>query len=201
MKYHYVAFEREYGSGGTGIGQRLSELSGLPCHGSDILERVSQVLGLAVDQIDRYEEKATNSLLYSLYLLGQVNGGARAERLSNEGVVYLEEQKIIKDYAAHGPAIFVGRCAVNALADRKDVLRVFIRADKVLRLERAITSYGIPLEDAESTLQRFDRKRSRYYSANTGRDWRDWSNYDLILDSGTLGIDACARAVLAAMRG
>ena len=161
MKYHYVAIEREYGSGGTGIGQRLSELSGLPCHGSDILERVSQVLGLAVDQIERYEEKATNSLLYSLYLLGQVNGGARAERLSNEGVVYLEEQKIIKDCAAHGPA----------------------------------------MEDAESTLQRFDRKRSRYYGANTGKDWRDWSNYDLILDSGSLGTDTCARILLAAMNG
>lgn len=201
MNYHYAAIEREYGSGGTGIGQRISQLSGLPCHGGDILELASRALGMDVEQIERYEEKATNSLLYSLYLLGQVNGGARAERLSAEGVVYLEEQRIVKELAAQGPAIFVGRCAVNALADRRDVLRVFIRADKVLRLERAITSYGIPLEDAESTLQRFDRKRSRYYSANTGRDWRDWSNYDLILDSGTLGIDACARAVLAAMRG
>ena len=104
VKYHYAAIEREYGSGGAGIGQRLSELSGPPCHGSDILER-------------------------------------------------------------------------------------------------AITSYGIPLEDAESTLQRFDRKRSRYYGANTGKDWRDWSNYDLILDSGSLGTDTCARILLAAMNG
>ena len=60
-------------------------------------------------------------------------------------------------------------------------------------LERAITGCGIPLEDAESTLQRSGRKRSRYYSANTGRDW---PNYDLIPGTG-----ACARTVLAAMRG
>jgi len=191
MKYNYVVIEREYGSAGTGIGKRLSEISGIPCYGIEILNRVSEKLGIGIDQIERYEERATNSFLYSVYLVGRMNEGINGQ-LSNEGLIYLEEQNIIKSLAEEGPAVFVGRCAANALEDRNDVLRVFIHADKGLRKKRAVEDYEISKNRADAVIQKFDRKRSSYYTANTGRDWRDLSNYHLILDSGKLGIECCA---------
>ena len=42
MKYRYLTIEREYGSGGTEIGRRLSEKLGIPCFGREILEEVSK---------------------------------------------------------------------------------------------------------------------------------------------------------------
>lgn len=44
MKYKYVVIKREYGSGGTGIGKLISEKTGIPCYGSEILEDVSKKL-------------------------------------------------------------------------------------------------------------------------------------------------------------
>ena len=198
MKYYYALIEREYGSAGTAIGEKLSELGQIPCYGAEILEKVSERLNIDVDRIQRYEEKATNSFLYSIYLMGRMNEGADGH-LSNEGQIYLEEQRVIRELAAQGPAVFVGRCAVNAFDDRKDVLKVFIRADKELRKKRAVENYGIRPNEAETVVHKFDRKRGSYYAANTGRDWKDPSNYHLILDSGKLGIEQCARIIRGAM--
>lgn len=198
MKYHYAVIEREYGSAGTAIGAKLSEISGIPCYGSEILERVSDRLDIDIARIQQYEEKTTNSFLYSIYLMGRMQETA-GNPLSNEDAIYLEEQKVIKDLAAKGPSIFVGRCAVNALDNRNDVLKVFIRADKPLRKERAIADYGIKSREADAVIQKFDKKRSNYYTVNTGKDWRDAANYHLILDSGKLGIEGCANIIRAAM--
>lgn len=42
MKFRYITIEREYGSGGTKIARRLSEISGVPCYGHEILEAVAK---------------------------------------------------------------------------------------------------------------------------------------------------------------
>ncbi len=199
MRYHYVVIEREYGSAGTEIGEKLSEISGIPCYGIEILERVSAKLNIGIDQIERYEEKATNSFLYSIYLMGKMNDGTDGN-LSNEGLVYLEEQKIIRSLAEEGPAVFIGRCAANALKDREDVLKVFIHADRELRKKRAVEVYEIRPDSADAVIQKFDHKRSSYYTVNTGKDWRDLSNYHLILDSGKLGSRYCAGILWNAMK-
>ncbi len=199
MKYHYAVIEREYGSGGTEIGRRVSVLGGIPSYGSEILERVSENLHIDVGRIQQYEEKATNSFLYSIYLMGRIDDGSR-DSLSREEQIYLEEQKVIRELSEMGPCVFVGRCAVNAFEDRKDVLKVFIRADRGLRVKRAVESYGIETSEADGVVHRFDRKRSSYYSANTGKNWHDAENYHLVLDSGKLGLESCAGLIWKAMQ-
>ena len=52
----------------------------------------------------------------------------------------------------------------------------------------------------EKTCRRFDNKRSRYYYANTTKKWEDMNNYDVVLDSGVLGIDGCVDALAALLR-
>lgn len=200
MKYHYVAIEREYGSAGTEIGKKLETISQIPCYGIEILKQVSENLNIDMSQLMQYEEKATNSFLYSIYLMGKMNEGTE-ECLSNEGLVYLEEQRVIQSLASQGPAIFVGRCAADALDGKKNVLKVFIRADKDIRKKRAIEGYGISPNEVEAVIRKFDKKRSNYYQTNTGKNWSDMANYHLILDSGKLGVEQCSKIILEAMHG
>ena len=197
MKYKYIVIEREYGSGGTEIGRQLSKMTGIPCYGAEILEAVSKKMNIPVSEIEQYEESVTNSLLYSLYAFGKMNGNSD-DFLSNEDRVFVEQQRLIKEYASQGPAVFVGRCAAAALEQDK-VLAVFIHADKEFRRKRAVSEYGISEDSAAAVMSSFDKKRKSYYSANTRKKWTDRSNYQLILDSGRLGIEQCAKIIQTAL--
>ena len=200
MKYQYIAIEREYGSGGQEIAERLAKLSGIPCFGREILERVAKQMNLSVDQIEDCEERATGSVLYSLYAMSQMQTG-NADMLPLEGKVFLVEQNMIREMASHGAAVFLGHCAAEALQDRLGVLRVFIRSDEQDKAQRITDSYGIAEKDVKKMIQKFDRKRANYYQANTGRKWRDPEHYDLILDSGTLGTALCASILQHILKG
>ncbi|MGM9600454.1 MAG: AAA family ATPase [Faecousia sp.] len=198
MRTRYITIEREYGSGGTTIARRLSEETGVPCYGQEILEEVSKKYQLSINQIQHYEESVTNSFLYSIYVMAQAGTG-KMDLLSTEGHIFVAEQAVIQDMAKRGPAIFLGHCAAEALKLQPGILRVFIRcSDDAQKKQRIQEEYGIPEQSAAGTQKRYDRKRANYYNANTGRKWEDSRNYDLVLDTAAIGIDGCV-AVLKAL--
>lgn len=194
MRYKYITIEREYGSGGRLVAEGLSKACGIPCYGREILEIVAKEHDTSVERIQQYEETATNSFLYSIYMMNKARTGD-PDMAPMEGNLLVAEQEVIRRLAGMGPGIFIGHCAGLALQDKKNVLRVFVRADREKRLERAVKEYGISRQSADSTAKRFDRKRSNYFQINTSKKWRDDQNYDLVLDSGKLGIDGCIAAL------
>lgn len=195
MKIQAITIEREYGSGGTEIGRLLAAQSGFSFYGAEILEEVSKKYEVPVEKIERYEETATGSFLYSLFMMSKVQSGD-ADFLTGEGHIFVAEQAVIEQLAAGGPAVFMGHCACEALKNRPGVVRAFIRcSDEKAKRQRIISEYGIPASEAEAVRRRFDKKRSNYYYANTTRKWNDAANYDIMLDSGTLGIDGCVGAL------
>lgn len=194
MQIEYVTIEREYGSGGTEIATRLAEKCGIACYGAEIMELAAKELHISVAEAQQYEEKITNSFLYSVFAMSQVQTG-NAEMLSMEGRLYVAERNAICALAHYGRAVFVGHCASEALKGRDDVLHVFIRAEEGFKNRRAVSDYGIDEKDAEAVCRRFDKKRAKYYAFNTSKKWDDMSNYDMVLDSSRIGIDGCARAI------
>lgn len=200
MKYNIIAIEREYASGGSEIGERTGKILGIPCYGREVLERAAQKLNTVPERLLHLEETTSNSFLFSLGMATRVAIGER-DGLSEEGALYVTEERVIREMALQGPCVIVGRCAGWILRERSDVLRVFIRADRSFRKERAQTEYGIPEKQVENVLKRFDRRRSNFYSANTCMRWDDSRGYDLVLDSSSLGIETCAAIISRTARG
>ena len=195
MKFRYITIEREYGSGGTKIARRLSEISGVPCYGHEILEAVAKKQGIPVERINQYEEKATGSLIYSMFVMSRVQTGD-PNMLTEEGKVFLDEQLEIRRLAMEGPAIFLGHCASDALREQKGVIKVCIHTENEDEVKNRITKdYGIAPAEAESTRRFYNKKRSGYFRANTGKEWKDLKNYDVVLDSSKLGIEGCVNVL------
>ena len=191
MKFRYITIEREYGSGGTKIARKLSEVTGVPCYGQEILEAVAKKQGIPVESINQYEEKATGSLIYAMFVMSRVQTGD-PNMLTTEGKVFLDEQLEIRRLAMEGPAIFLGHCACDALKDQKGVVKVFIHSENEEEVKNRITKdYGIAPTEAEAIRRFYNKKRAGYFRANTGNDWKDLKNYDVVLDSSKLGIEGC----------
>lgn len=196
MQVEYITIEREYGSGGTEIAKRLAEKCGIACYGAEIMEHAAKELHISVAEAQQYEEKITNSFLYSVFAMSQMQTG-NTEMLSMESRLYVAERSAICSLAHYGRAVFVGHCASEALKEQGNILHVFIRAAEEFRNRRAVSNYGIDEKDVESVCRRFNKKRAKYYAFNTSKKWDDMSNYDMVLDSSRLGIDGCVRAIAA----
>ena len=112
-----------------------------------------------------------------------------------EGQTFADEAEVIKDLAEQ-PCIILGRCASEILKDRPNVFNIYVSAAKEDRIQRIMKKEFIPYEEAKAMLEKNDRERSDYYYEHTGKVWGDVNNYNMILDTTTLGIDNCAGIVM-----
>lgn len=167
----------------------------MPCYGEEILEAVAKKQGIPVERINQYEEKATGSVLYTMFVMSRMQTGD-PDMLTVEGKVFLDEQLEIRRLAMEGPAIFLGHCASDALRDQRNVVKVFIHSEDEEEVKkRVIEDYGIAPGEVESVRRHYNKKRAGYFRANTGNDWKDLKNYDVVLDSAKLGIEGCVNVL------
>ena len=197
--YRYVTIEREYASGGAQVGRLVGQALGMPVYGREILEMAAQEGGTTPEYMEHLEETDTNSLLYSLVAMAKTTQG-QLPQISQTDQLNLLESQIIQRLAQEGPCVLVGRCAGWVLRERQDGLQVFVHADRETRLRRAQEEYGVSPDKAPAVLHRYDHRRSNFYHANTGRSWSRREGYHLVLDSGLLGVELCARIVEGAVR-
>lgn len=185
MAINIITISREFGSGGRTIGKALADKLGIPCYDSEIIEKVAEKSGFAEEYIADKGEYINSSPLSGLFRSNYYY------KSSNEEIIRDIQTKVILDLAEQGPCIIVGRCADYILRDRDDILKVFICSDKKSRAERIVEVYGEKEDSPEKRIRDKDRKREAYYRLFTDMDWGEADNYDISLNSGSLGIDKC----------
>lgn len=196
MEKKIITISREYGSGGRYIGQKLSEKLGIPCYDETLIDMVAKESGFAQDFVAEKGERITGSLLFNIASnLSYANNLFSGTGMSLQDEIYFIQNRIIKDLAAKGPCVIVGRCADYILREREDVLNVFIHADLESKLNRAVTYFGVEAEHAQAVLKKKDKSRSNHYKYYTDQEWGLASNYDLSLNSGILGVEGCVNVI------
>ena len=68
MKKPIITIERQYGSGGSVIGNLVAEKLGINCYNRQILKMTAERCGIAIKNIENAEENVPTSFLYSLLL-------------------------------------------------------------------------------------------------------------------------------------
>ena len=199
MDKFVITVARETGSGGHNITRKLSEALGVPYYDRDLLRKASEfsgiherLFGAADERIGLKEMLSAAEKVYT----GEVLPPDSDDFTSTRNL-FSFQAKIIKELAETESCIILGRCANYLLADRKDVLRVFIHAPLEAREER-VASYSLAWSPREVTkyIRLEDKRRASYYRYYTGEEWRDAAGYDLCLDSSVLGEEGCVKRIL-----
>ena len=196
-----ITISRQYGSGGREIGQRLAKHYNIPFYDNELISRAAKESGFAEAAFEHAEDKATNSLLYSLAMGINVFGNQDFgfSGLSLDDRIFLAQSDVIRKVAEEGPCVIVGRCADYVLKEKENIVNLFIRANRELRLERAVKVYGIEEKGAADYILKNDKRRGNYYNYHVGEKWNNLYNYDLAVRSDLGGIDktvACIAAFL-----
>ena len=195
MEKKIITISREFGSGGRTIGHKVAERVGIPFYDKELVDQVALESGFAPKFVEEHGEHAPGRSLFSYAFApqgvpGVMNGMSTADFLWNI------QCSVILQLAEKGPCVIVGRNADYILKDRKDVLHAYIHADKAFRADRIVRLYGESEKSPEARLNEKDKRRHVNYQHYTGRVWGTAQNYDICLNSGTIGIDACVDIIV-----
>lgn len=188
MKQGIITISREFGSGGRTIGKAVARKLGIPCYDAELITEMAKQSGFVEDYVREAGEYAPGGLLNSMFT-------SRAGGPTNEDILWQIQCNIVAQLAKKGPCVIVGRCGDYILRDRPDVLKVFVHADMAFRAKRIVEVYGQREESPEQRLKDKDKRRSTYYRFYTGRKWGQLDTYDLMLNSGVLGIEKCTELI------
>ena len=183
-----ITIERQYGSGGHLIGEKLAESLGIPFYDSELIKVAAKESGICEEIFESFDEKPTTSFLYSLvmdpYSLGY-NSNSFDLPLNHK--VFLAAFDTIKELASKGPCVFVGRCADYVLKDYPGCINVFICASKEDRKNRVMDKYHLSERKAAEKMKKIDRERKYYYETYSGKEWGSIQSHQILMNSSLLG--------------
>ncbi len=184
-----VTVSREYGAGGNAIARAAAKALGVEVYDRDIIARTAAESSLEPSQIEREGEEISTAeaILRNITPISY----------EQKDYIFETQREVVLDFARKGPCVIIGRCADVILREEGiDSLNVYIYADPEHRAER-VAEYIHSQDHVEiqRAMKKKDRARRAYYEHYTDQEWGDCHNYDLALNSGTLGFDECVRYI------
>lgn len=187
MSNKIITISREYGSGGKYIGELVAQKLGIPFYDKEIMEKIAEETGFVKDFIERLAEYAPSKNIFSYAFVGRNSAGE-----SMEDYIQNVQRKIILDIASKGSCVIVGRSADYILKGKAETINVFIRGDIDEKIQRICEYRGVSEAEAAKLVRDTDKKRSVNYKYYTGQSWGNIKNYDLVLNSTSIGVENCA---------
>lgn len=178
-----ITISREYGSGGRYIGRLIADKLGIKFYDKDFIEKLAKTTGLSEEYIENNEQKRN--------VLESFNNGYYVG-LNNADELFIEESKMIKQVADKESCVIIGRCADFILKDRENVIKVFVYSNMDNKIKRSTEIYGLDKSKAEKEIKRIDKLRANHYKHYTEKDWNNYDNYDICINSDLLGVEKSA---------
>jgi cytidylate kinase len=188
-----ITIGRQFGSGGHEIGEKLSRKLGIPLYDKELIKLIAKESGLCEKVLESYDEKPTNSLLYSIVM--DVYPSVMYSGPTIDQQIYQAGYDTIRNLSKES-CVIVGRCADYILRDCPDLISVFVHANDDFRAERVAAEYKVSDAKAREMLVKTDKKRASYYNFQSDKKWGMASSYNLCLESSSLGIDRSVELIL-----
>lgn len=192
-----ITIGRQFASLGSEIGEKLSQLTGIPCYDRAALVAIAEKHGIPAETFEKADEQATSSFLYTLAMSsysGNIAHFGMNDHILTDRVFNIQSAEM-KRIATEGDCIIIGRCADDVLSEFQGVLKIFIHAPIEARVKTLVEQYGMEDSSARKKISKTDKKRASYYNFYTGKGWGDPKNYNMNIDSSLLGVEGTAAMI------
>ncbi len=194
QKKFVITIARQFGCGGRIIGARLAKRLGIQFIDKEIVSLAAKELDHDPNYLTNYDEKAPSTwerFVSSNYVYPSQTSLSTYFMQPTGDVLFSAIANVIRELSEEEPFVVVGRCADYILRDAEcDLLRVFLYGDQEHRLDRIVNVYHYDVASAEKEIKKIDRQRSSYYETYTGLKWGDYRNYDVLINTSSMDVDA-----------
>ena len=199
MPMTVVTLSASYGAGGSQVGPRLADRLGVAFLDrvipTTVAERLAVPLADALAHDDAVRSVLERMLMRFAPAAQAFSGAATPTELVDERTFLRATENVIRERAATGSGVILGRAAAVVLRDLPEALHVRLDGPAERRLAQAMELEGVDRETAERHMRETDRAREAYVQQFYGVDARDATLYHLVIDSTALALDACVELI------
>jgi len=197
-----ITIDREYGSGGADIAQRLANRLGWKLWDQLLTNEIARYMDCGSRVVEEHEEKK-DPLYHRLmmaFMRGSFEGSLNAPRLKMADTDCVREvaERLVKRAAEEGKCVIVGRGSSHYLHHRTDAYHVFVYAplaDKVRRLRAG----GKSESEAAHLAETVDSDRAAFIKQYFGVEWPGRHRFHLMINS-KIGEETAVETILESIK-
>jgi len=209
-----VTIGRQFGAGGSTVGEMLAEELHVDVLESQIIDEVAHRLQLPKEEVEAEDEQPGSLLSRLLVALGSAsseplippeatawNPPNADPAFDTRKAVLQITQHVIQEAARAGNVVIIGRGGAYLLHDFPGALHVFLGASKSVRVKTIMDHLKIATEEeARKLMDRTDENWTAYIKQVYGHDRNLAGHYDMVLDTGRLGFETTVKVIMAAAK-
>jgi cytidylate kinase len=186
MSMRIITVEREYGSGGARIAEKLARRLGWKLWDTELTQEIARRAHIKPEAAARLDERV-DPLLYRLFKVFARGSHERAlpigegQSFDTDSMVKLLG-RVIEEVAERGNSVIVGRGSPYILRNRPEVFHIFVFAPLEEKIRR-VRTLGKSEAEARDLVETIDKERAQFIKRYFGADWPCRQLYDLMINS------------------
>lgn len=186
-----ITINRELGSGGRTIGEKLGKKLQVPFYDKALIQQLKEQYNLTIEQIEKLKGQKHNwwaDCKRTMMMMPNYVGPSFIGTPTNmpdfliTDDIFQAETEILKGIAEDGSCIIAGRSGFHIFRDHPNHLSILIQASMQHRIDRLVRKRSITPEKAKETIEKVDQGRENYVKKYTGSSRYDTRNYDLVIN-------------------
>ena len=186
-----ITINRELGSGGRSIGEKLAKSLGVPFYDKALIQQLKEKYGLSTEEIERLKGQQHNwwadfkrslKLMPSYAAPQYISGKTAMPDFLITDDIFQAETEILKGIADDGSCVIAGRSGFYIFRDHPNHLSILIQASMDYRVSRLMKKQSISAEEARKIIDEVDKGRENYVKKYTGSSRYDTRNYQLVIN-------------------
>jgi len=190
-KITVITISREPGSGGNLVAQGLAEKLGLDLFHQQVIHEMAKSANVSTRFVQTLDEKAMNVL--DEWIAALVDD---RHLWPDQYLQHL--MRVVSIIGQHGSAVMVGRGA-NFIVPPEKRMRVRIIAPIDFRIKHVAATFKVSPRIAKRRVVRTNSDRRAFIRKYFNADIDDPTNYDLIINTGSIGIEPAVDAIIGAL--
>lgn len=190
-RFRNICVSREAGAGAGSIARLVGTHLKWKVYDHEILEAIAQRMEMPTDEVRAFDELAPSVVQDWILPL-------REEHYAPQEAYLDHLAKLVEAIGRAGDSLVVGRGA-GFLLPRESTLLVRIIAPLKFRAERLAERMGVSVRTGRRAARDLDRRRQQFERTMYRIDVNDSHNYDVVLDSNSLGIAISAEIIIRAV--
>ena len=190
-RFQNICISREAGSGAGQLAKLVGERLGWKVYDDELVEAIAHRMGSPIEEVRALDELAPSMVQDWLLPL-------REEYYAPQEAYLDHLAKLIEAIGRAGESILVGRGA-GFMLPRETTLSVRVIAPVKARAQRLAERMGVSPRTARRAARELDRRRAQFDRTMHRANPNDPHNFDLVLNTDSLGLEIAAEVVTSAI--